>query len=63
MTCRQRSWTRSRSFSINYNKMRGRVFEPTARGSAAEGMKFVKRSTAKVAKKKRWRFARLVESD
>ena len=53
MTCRQRSWTRSSSFSINYNKMRGRVFKPTARGSAAEGMKLVKRSTAKVAKKKR----------
>ena len=53
MTCRQRSWTRSSSFSINYNKICGRVFKPTARGGAAEGMKLVKRSTAKVAKKKR----------
>ena len=40
-------------FFINYNKMRGRVFKPTARGGAAEGMKLVKRSTAKVAKEKR----------
>ena len=40
-------------FFINYNKMRGRVFKPTARDDAAEGMKLVKRSTAKVAKKKR----------
>ena len=40
-------------FFINYNKMRGRVFKPTARGGAAVGMKLVKRSTAKVAKKKR----------
>ena len=48
-------------FSISYNKMRGRVFKPTASDSAAEGMKLVKRSTAKVAKKRRWRFSRLVE--
>jgi inorganic pyrophosphatase len=40
-------------FFINYNKMRGRVFKPIARGDAAVGMKLVKRSTAKVAKKKR----------
>jgi inorganic pyrophosphatase len=40
-------------FFINYNKMRGRVFKPTARGGAAEGMKLVKHSTAKVAKKQR----------
>jgi inorganic pyrophosphatase len=38
-------------FFINYNKMRGRVFKPTARGGAVEGMNLVKRSTAKVAKK------------
>ena len=40
-------------FFINYNRMRGRVFKPTVRGGAAEGMKFVKRSIAKVPKKKR----------
>jgi hypothetical protein len=40
-------------FFINYNKMRDRVFKPTARGGAAEGLKLVERSTAKVAKKKR----------
>jgi inorganic pyrophosphatase len=38
-------------FFINYNTMRGRVFKPMARAGAAEGMKLVKRSTAKVAKK------------
>ena len=36
---------RIEQFFINYNKMRGRVFKPTARGGAAEGMKLVKRST------------------
>jgi inorganic pyrophosphatase len=40
-------------FFINYNKMRGRVFKPTARRGAAEAMKLVKRSTAKVRKKNR----------
>jgi len=40
-------------FFINYNEMRGRVFKPTARRGAAEVMKLVKRSTAKVMKKKR----------
>ena len=40
-------------FFTNYNKMRGRVFKSTASGGAAEGMKLVKRSTAKGAKKKR----------
>ena len=40
-------------FFINYNKMRGRVFKPTARRGAAEVMKLVKGSTAKVAKKRR----------
>ena len=40
-------------FFINYNTMRGRVFKPMAGAGAAEGMKLVKRSTAKVAKKKR----------
>jgi inorganic pyrophosphatase len=40
-------------FFINYNKMRGRVFKPTVRRGAEEGMKLEKRSTAKVAKKKR----------
>ena len=39
-------------FFINYNKMRGRVFKPTARRGAAEAIELVKRSTAKVAKKK-----------
>ena len=34
-------------FFINYNTMRGRVFKPMARAGAAEGMKLVKRSTAK----------------
>jgi inorganic pyrophosphatase len=38
-------------FFINYNTMRGRVFKPMARAGAAEGMKLVKRSIAKVAKK------------
>ena len=38
-------------FFINYNTMRGRVFKPMARAGAAEGMKLVKRSTAKDAKK------------
>ena len=40
-------------FFINYNKMRNRVFKPTARSGAAEGLKLVERSTKKVAKKKR----------
>jgi inorganic pyrophosphatase len=40
-------------FFINYNKMGGRVFKPTVRRGAAEVMKLVKRSTAKLAKKKR----------
>ena len=40
-------------FFINYNKMRGRVFKPTARRGAAEGVKLVKSRSAKVAKKKR----------
>jgi hypothetical protein len=40
-------------FFINYNTMRGRVLKPTARGGAAEGLKLVKRSTAKIAKEKR----------
>ena len=38
-------------FFINYNTMRGRVFKPMARAGAAEGMKLVKCSTSKVAKK------------
>ena len=40
-------------FFINYNKMRNRVFKPTARSGAAEGLKLVERSIKKVAKKKR----------
>ena len=40
-------------FFINYNKMRDRVFKPTARSGAAEGLKLVERSIKKVAKKKR----------
>ena len=40
-------------FFINYNKMRDRVFKPTARSGAAEGLKLVERSTKKVGQKKR----------
>ena len=40
-------------FFINYNKMRGRLFKPTARVGAKEGLKLVKRSTVKVARKRR----------
>jgi inorganic pyrophosphatase len=40
-------------FFINYNKMRGRVFKPTARRGVAEVMKLVKGRSAKVPKKKR----------
>ena len=40
-------------FFINYNKMRGRVFKPTARRGAAEGVKLIKSRSAKVPKKKR----------
>ena len=51
MACRQRSWMEQ--FFVNYNKMRGRLFKATARRGAGEMIKLVKRSTAKVAKKKR----------
>jgi hypothetical protein len=40
-------------FFINYNKMRGRAFKPIARRGAAEGVKLIKSSTAKVPKQKR----------
>ena len=39
-------------FFINYNRMRGRVFKPTARRGAAEGVKLVKRSICKSPKEK-----------
>ena len=47
-------------FFINYNKMRGRAFNPIARHGAAEGL--VKRSTAKVTKKNRSRQRRSTSS-
>jgi len=38
-------------FFINYNKMRGRVFKPIARGNAKRAVELLKRGTKKIRKK------------
>jgi hypothetical protein len=40
-------------FSSTTTRMRGRLFKPIARRGAAEGVKLIKSSTAKVPKQKR----------